>query len=63
MSPAIGCSYHCKHIELAMVSLWKCDIINLSDFPVLPFHYCPLYNRGFTLLVHSGVCFTAVDNL
>jgi len=31
------CFHHCKHLALALVSLWECDIINLPGLPIFVF--------------------------
>jgi len=28
---------HCEHIALALVGLWQCDVVNLSNLPIFIF--------------------------
>lgn len=56
-----GCSYHCVHVELAVVDLWKWDIINLPGFPVL---FTTVQQGLYPLgLLDCGVALVVVENL
>ena len=35
--PASRCFYNCKHMALALVGLWECDIVNLPGLPIFIF--------------------------
>jgi len=35
--PSGGGHHHCKHVVLALVGLWRCDVVNLPSLPIFIF--------------------------
>jgi len=56
---------NCKHMVLALVGLWQCDIVNLPSLPIFIFQPSSSIPLGLYLLglLDCSTCFTFMDNL
>ena len=61
--PSSSCFHYCKHMVLAVASLWQCDIFYTPDLPILAFQPSFSIQKMFYpfIFVNCSIRFTFID--